>query len=174
MVRRRDPLRRPEELAQRLYAYVAYRIGPGPDADDVTSDVFARALRCRKTHDANRGSPATWLIGIARRELADRAAQREVPVGEPPDAPDLGELEQDSVTRLSLRAAMAGLSARDRELLALRYGAELTAAEIAELLDMRTSAAEVALHRALARLRALMDPVSPPPQEADEMVGLEI
>jgi RNA polymerase sigma-70 factor (ECF subfamily) len=145
-----------------VYAYVAYRIGPGPDAEDVTSDVFERALRYKRSYDPNRGSPITWLIGIARRELAERAGQREVPMGDLPDEPDDGELEQTSVERLSLEAAMTELAPRDRELLALRYGGDLTAAQIAELLGMQTNAAEVALHRALGRLRAHMDPAPAP------------
>ena len=40
-----DPLAHPERLTQSVYAYVAYRIGAGPDAEDATSEVFARALR---------------------------------------------------------------------------------------------------------------------------------
>ena len=150
-----------------MYAYVAYRIGAGPDAEDVTSDVFERALRYRKSYDPSRGSPATWLIGITRRVLAERAGQQEVPVGEVPEQPDNGQLEHDSITRISLQTAMATLPARDRELLALRYGADLTAAQIAELLDMQTNAAEVALHRALGRLRAMIDPSSAPAPQAD-------
>ena len=39
---RRDPLANPEPLVRRVYAYVAYRIGSGPDAEDVTSEVFER------------------------------------------------------------------------------------------------------------------------------------
>jgi RNA polymerase sigma factor (sigma-70 family) len=46
------------------------------------------------------------------------------------------------------------MSVRDRELVALRYGADLTAAQIAELLGLTTNAVEVGLHRALARLRS--------------------
>jgi RNA polymerase sigma factor (sigma-70 family) len=56
-----------------------------------------------------------------------------------------------------LSAALGQLGDRDRELIALRYGAELTAAQIAELLGMQTNAVEVALHRALGRLRRILD-----------------
>ncbi len=149
-----------------MYAYVAYRIGAGPDAEDVTSDVFERALRYRKSYDPAKGSPATWLIGIARRVLAERANQPELPVAELPDRIDTLDLEQLSVARISMQSALAGLPVRDRELLALRYGADLTAAQIAQLLDMQTNAAEVALHRALARLREVIDPAPSPIRSA--------
>jgi RNA polymerase sigma-70 factor (ECF subfamily) len=59
---------------------------------------------------------------------------------------------------MTLAAALAQLSDRDRELIALRYGAGLTAAQIARLLDLQTNAVEVALHRALARLRRILEP----------------
>ena len=44
-VLRVDPLRNPEPLIRRVYGYVAYRIGDGPDAEDITSETFERALR---------------------------------------------------------------------------------------------------------------------------------
>jgi RNA polymerase sigma-70 factor (ECF subfamily) len=117
-----------------VYAYVAYRIGAGPDAEDVTSEAFARALRYRKGYDAARGTPVAWLTGIARRVLAERAGAEPQPVAEVPDTPAPGTLEDDSVNRLTMQTAVAGLGDRDRELIALRYGADLTAAQIGALL----------------------------------------
>ena len=67
-----------------------------------------------------------------------------------------GELEAESVARLDLRRAVLTLDPRDRELIALRYGADLTARQIAELLGGRTNTVEVALHRALDRLRTML------------------
>ena len=68
---RRDPFANPERVISRLYAYVAYRIGDGPDAQDVTSDTLERALRYRDSYDASRGEPIAWLVGIARRSISD-------------------------------------------------------------------------------------------------------
>jgi DNA-directed RNA polymerase specialized sigma24 family protein len=56
------------------------------------------------------------------------------------------------------------LDERSRELVALRYGADLTARQIGELLGERTNTVEVALHRALGKLRAIL---------ADEDAGEE-
>ncbi len=152
----RDPLANPQELIRRTYAYVAYRIGDGPDAEDVTSEAFERALRYRSSFDPRRGDPAAWLIGIARRCIADAALRRETPTDELPERAVEGHDER-SLRRLELRDAVARLDERDRELVALRYGADLTARQIAELLELRTNAVEVALHRALARLRAALE-----------------
>lgn len=161
---RRDPLANPEPLIKRLYAYVAYAIGDGPDAEDVTSEAFERALRYRKSYDSSKGSPITWLIGIARRCIADRprptASFEEAAEGASPD------LHEHRVEVLAVRAAVARLPERDRELVALRYGADLTARQIAELLGLQTNAVEVALHRLHRKLRSeLAADFSPEPRK---------
>jgi RNA polymerase sigma factor (sigma-70 family) len=132
-------------------------MGDGPDAEDVTNDTFERALRYGKSYDPSRGAPVTWLLGIARRCIDDYTSRRlelfdEVP--EPPAAS--ARLEEDVGRRLQLAAAIEGLGQRERELIALRYGADLTAREIGELLGLQTNAVEVALHRTLVRLRATL------------------
>lgn len=152
-----DPLVDPQPSIRRVYAYVAYRIGDGPEAEDVTSETFERALRYRSSFDPRRGDAASWLIGIARRCIADAVLRRELPTDEAPETAIEGH-EEGAVRRIELAAAVAQLDERDRELVALRFGGDLTAKQIGELLDMRTNAVEVALHRTLAKLRAILDP----------------
>ena len=153
---RHDPLANPDQLIRRVYAYVAYRVSDRAEVEDIVGDVFERALRYRASFDRSRGEPIQWILGIARRCVDDaRAAQATAfPIGEheiePPSAEDLhGEV----VRRLTLAAAIEELDERDRDLISLRYGADLTARQIGELLNLRTNAVEVALHRALSRLR---------------------
>jgi RNA polymerase sigma-70 factor (ECF subfamily) len=152
---RRDPLANPDGLIRRVYSYVAYVIGDGPDAEDVTSETFVRAVRYRASYDPAKGSPATWLVGIARRCIADRAR--------PPEPTDVESLEavddhEGRAEMLTVRAAVARLSERERELVALRYGADLTARQVGETLGMQTNAVEVALHRLHAKLRVELAP----------------
>ena len=154
---RRDPLSNPEPLIRRVYSYVAYRIGDGPDAEDVTSETLERALRGRNTYDPSRGTPEAWLIGIARRCLSDAIANRLPTVADPPEVASRVDLEEESVSRITLSRAIATLDEREQDLIALRYGADLTARRIGEILDLRTNAVEVALHRALAHLRETLD-----------------
>jgi RNA polymerase sigma-70 factor, ECF subfamily len=156
-VRSGDPFRRVERLAESVYAYVAYRIGPGSAAQDVTGEAFVRGWRYRSTYDPARGSPESWMIGIARRVLAERADSPEVLVGDLPDRPDPRDEPRRALDRISLDQAMQRLGDRDRELLALRYGADLTALQIAELLEIEVNTVEVALSRARVRLRAVLD-----------------
>jgi RNA polymerase sigma factor (sigma-70 family) len=164
---RRDPLHDVRPLIHRVHAYVAYRIGPGPDAEDVTSEVFERALRYRDSFDSSRGEPAAWLIGIARRCLDDRRRAARAEAALPEEIFEgSSEHEGDVVRRLELRAALEVLDERSRDLLALRYGADLTSRDIAALLDLRTNTVEVAIHRALARLRDLVE--APQPKTLDQ------
>src|ERR687898_3458631 len=90
----RDPLGNPEPLIRRVYAYVAYRIGDGPDAEDVTSETFERALRYRDSYDRSKGEPVGWLIGIARRVIAGRGSP-EIPFAELPDTVAPGALADE-------------------------------------------------------------------------------
>jgi RNA polymerase sigma factor (sigma-70 family) len=157
----RDPLGNPEPLIRSVYAFVAYRIGAGHDAEDVTGEVFERALRYRSGYDQSKGAPLAWLIGIARNVLNDRAVKGTDTVTEVPDRAAPGELEHDSVERITLNAALEQLAERDRELLAMRYGADMKAAQIAEVLQTSTNSVEVALHRALRRLRDVLEEEEP-------------
>jgi Sigma-70 region 2 len=91
-----------------------------PDAEDLTSEVFERALKYRSSYDPARGGPLPWLIGIARRCVDGR---RYIPVQA--DSADLEQavphdLEASALERLTLAGAVSALDERSRELLALR------------------------------------------------------
>ncbi len=152
---RRDPLADPAPLIKRVYAYVAYRVGDGSDAEDITSETFERALRYKKSYDPRKGEPVAWLLGIAKRCIDGRGPRMELASDSAEEATS-GDLEAETIRRLTVARAMSTLDERDRELIALRYGADLTARQIAELLGARTNAIEVALHRALGRLRGIL------------------
>jgi RNA polymerase sigma-70 factor (ECF subfamily) len=159
----RDPLAHPERLIRSVYAYVAYRVGPGPDAEDITSEVFERALRYRESYDPRRGEPMAWLIGIARRCVNGAASDPHRALDSVEDRPAPDDVADDAVRRLSLADAVSQLSERDRDLIALRYGADLTGRQIGAMFDMSANAVDVAVHRAVERLREALDG----PEESD-------
>ncbi len=153
-----DPLQGPEPLVRSVYSYVAYRLGDGPDAEDATNEVFERALRYRRSYDSRQGEPVEWLTGIARRVVAEhRARLAGRPSGQMVEAASPENLEAETVRRLTLRRLISTLSERDQELISLRYGADLTARQIAAVLEADPHAIEVALHRALGRLRERLE-----------------
>jgi RNA polymerase sigma factor (sigma-70 family) len=154
---RNDPLRNPEALIERVYSYVAYRIGGGPDAEDVTSETFERAVRYRHSYDPAHGTPLAWVLGIARRCTNDALSARRPTSLELVDAEAPGDLAAEAADRLELEAALAQLPPTDVELLSLRYGADLSAKQIADALHATPGAVRVGLHRAHARLRAILE-----------------
>jgi RNA polymerase sigma-70 factor (ECF subfamily) len=149
----RDPFADPEPLIRRVYAYVAYRLGDGPDAEDVTSTTIERALRYRLSFDPRRGTPQSWVIGIARTCVDDYFRGRAV-ADELLDVAGHDELERNTELKLSVDTAVAALDDADRELIGLRYGADLSTRQIAAILEMKPNAVDVALHRARERLRS--------------------
>jgi len=161
MLRRQDPLASPEPLIRRVYSYAAYRLGDGPDAEDATSETLERALRYRSSYDADAGTPQAWILGIARRIVGEHEARGRVPADalddETAESAPGDDPSDRALDRFALRDALQLLSQDERDLFALRYGADLTAREIARVLGSRTNTVEVALHRAHARLRDLLD-----------------
>lgn len=161
---RDDPLVDPEPLIRRVYAYVAYRLGDGPESEDVVAATFERAVRYRHTYRRRRGEPIAWLIGIAKHCINDALAARSAAPEPTTIRPD--GFEEETVERLALHEAIVRLSDRDQELLALRYGADLTTKAIASLVGSTTNAIEVALHRALNRLRNELERAGGPGRSA--------
>ena len=151
-----------EDHAQPLLAFLVYRTGDRPLAEDLLAETFERVLRARRPFDPCRASEKTWLYSIAlnllrdhvrRKEAEARAVERVVTV--PPDDEradfDLVE-ERDSLTR-----ALATLSDEEREAVALRYGADLTVPEIAKLMREKLTTVEGRVYRALRKLRDELD-----------------
>lgn len=162
---RRDPLADAEPLIKKVYAYVAYRMGDGAEAEDVTSTTFERALRYRNSYDPAKGDAVGWLFGIARRCVSEALVERSLHVGEVAEQEAPGDLAADAHHRMDLRAAMEQLDVRERELLALRYGSDLSTRQIAELMDATPGAIDVALHRARQRLKIVLDGGSLPREQ---------
>jgi RNA polymerase sigma factor (sigma-70 family) len=139
-----------------LYAYVATLLRDRAASEDVTAQAFERAFRRRQTYDARRGTQRAWLFAIARNAALDELRRRRrtvVLAAEPADADAAGDHHEAAVRRATVRAALAGLEARDRELIALKFHAGLSSAEIAAVLRISPTNASTRVHRALTRLR---------------------
>jgi RNA polymerase sigma-70 factor (ECF subfamily) len=148
----------------RVYGFFAYRLTSREEAEDLCQVTFEHALRAWGRFDRTRAAPATWLLAIARNVLIDhyrrQPAARDRVLHEVDESclpasagpgPSLG-LEPD------LERALAGLAPRSRELIALRYGGELSGAEIAEISDLSLANVQQILSRALREMRATLDP----------------
>lgn len=141
-----------------VYAYVAGVLRDRSAAEEVTAAAFERAFRKRGRFDARRGSARAWLFGIARNaaldELRRRRRQADLATEPVDDAvPPNEALAEGSVRRATLIAALAGLEPRERELVAMKFFAGLSNAEIAAVLGISESNAGTKLHRVITKLR---------------------
>ena len=151
-----------EELYRRsrddVYAYVAALLRDRSAAEDVTAQAFERAYRRRRTYRPSRGTRRAWLFGIARNAALDelRRRRRQVTlVAEPADAAAIATEHGAEVAlrRAALRAAIASLEPRERELLALKFFAGLRNSEIAGVIGVSETNAGTRLHRVIEKLR---------------------
>jgi RNA polymerase sigma factor (sigma-70 family) len=147
-----------------VYGYFGYRLRGREMAEDLTQITFENALRSWDRYDPRRGSPLTWLMAIARnvlidhyrrdrsgrhQRLADDEAATEAVGTEPPAEPPGVSPE--------LERALDSLGQRERELVALRFGAELRGPEIAELVGLSLANVQQILSRALRKLRVELE-----------------
>lgn len=159
-----------------VYRYVRYRVATREAAEDVTSEVFMKALRSIRRYDPDRASPRTWLLRIARNAVTDhlRALKRKgslhVSLDRVPDlvsnvpSQEARVIKQERIQRL-LNGSQR-LRKADQEILSLRYGSGLSNGEIAEHLGISNNAVAVRLHRALKRLRKAVEDM-----QAEENTG---
>jgi RNA polymerase sigma-70 factor (ECF subfamily) len=141
---------------ERVYAYVARRVQSREDAEDVTSEVFRKALASIGRFEW-RGSPfSAWLLRIAANELADRArrARRPEPVSVAPDACAAERADAEQLARLY--RSVGELLPEQRRVVELRFGEGRSIREIAAALAKSEGAVKQLQLRALRALRKRM------------------
>jgi RNA polymerase sigma factor (sigma-70 family) len=144
-----------------VYGYLRWQLASADEAEDLTAEVFLRALRAVHRFDPTRGSPQAWLYRIARNALRDQQRQarrrRQVPLAALRDlqceapSPEERILREEEVARLLASVALLGPA--DRELIGLRYGSALSIGEVGEVLGLREPVVRTRLWRVLGRLR---------------------
>lgn len=142
-----------------IYGFLAYRVVDRHLAEDLTQATFERALRGWSRFDSRRASERTWLLTIARNLLIDqhrRDRRRRTEEIDESRLPSVPGPEEGVGPASELTDALAKLSDRDREILALRYGADLTGPEIADLTGLELANVQQILSRALRKLRELL------------------
>jgi RNA polymerase sigma-70 factor (ECF subfamily) len=144
-----------------VFAYTATLLRDSAAAEDVTAQAFERAYQRRSRFDARRGSPRAWLFGIARNAALDELRRRKraqtagLPL--PPQAPGPDEVAERAAERDAVRRALGSLGARDRELIALKYHADLSNGDIAQIVGVNANHVGTLLHRAMNQLREAVD-----------------
>jgi RNA polymerase sigma-70 factor (ECF subfamily) len=145
-----------------VFAYVGTLLRDRSAAEDVTAQAFERAYRKQSGFDDRRGTARAWLFGIARNAALDelrRRSRQATLAADPEDvrAAGLDDQVDALLRRATVRAALATLTTRDRELIALKFHAGLDNAELAAVVGVSPSNAGTMLHRAMTKLREAID-----------------
>jgi len=152
-----------ERLFQRYGAgvgsYVLARTGDPELAEEITSRVFVKVVQ---RYDQCTHSPAGWLWSIVRTEILHQFRDRKATVESefepadhrptPPERALAGEMQQH------MREALAQLPIEKQQLIFMKFFQDMSNQEIAEATGMTPSNVGVSVFRALAELRALMEP----------------
>ena len=145
------------ETASDLFAYVMTLLRDRAATEDVTAQTFERAYRRQSAFDPKKGTQRAWLFGIARNAALDelRRRKRTAALHTDPedDSPPPDDAAEAALRRATVRAALAQLDPRERELIALKFHAGLSNAEIAKVLNISVANAGTRVHRAVTRLR---------------------
>ena len=144
-----------------IYRYLCYRVGNASLAEDLTADVFEKALRHFDSYNREKAKPSTWLTAIARNTVTDyfRKSSRVEVVREddaPEEASDAPGVEEQVARLQEVRQLKLGLSTLpqlDQDIISLKFGAEMNNREIARMLKVSESNVGTRLYRAVRRLR---------------------
>jgi RNA polymerase sigma-70 factor (ECF subfamily) len=170
-----------------VWRYVRSRIANRDEAQDVTSEVFARAWRSWGRFDPGRGSVAPWLLRIAQRTVVDWNRRYGRPGSESIDldlienaSSDPSELPESVLLAkevlIEVNQALLELSDRERDGIALRFGAGLKMADVGMVLGLSTAATKMMIARSLTKVAAALarrqgrEPVEEPPLVLADLV----
>ena len=153
------------EHAKPLYAFLSYRTGDSVLAEDMLADTFERVLRARRGFDRRKASERTWIYAIAlncvrdnaRRVAAETRALARVGANGGGDGGLDARLDGLEL-RDALHDALDALSDDEREAVSLRFGADLTLADISTVLGEPQSKVEGRVYRGLKKLRERLGP----------------
>ena len=148
----------------RIFNFFRYRLGDDEIAQDLTSITFTKAWRARRQYQSDLGAFEAWLFTIARNVANDflRQTQRrkEVSLDTLWGLSAETTVEQEAQQRREfarLHALLKTLPAREQEIIALKFGADMTNRSIAQALHMSESNIGTILHRTVTKLRKFWD-----------------
>jgi RNA polymerase sigma-70 factor (ECF subfamily) len=142
----------------RIFNFFRYRIGDDQVAEDLTAETFEKAWRYRQKYRKDLASFTTWLFTLARHVATDyyRKRRTAIPLEEAAEVPDpqvVEDVAQEQADFARLGVLLSRLAERERELVALKYGAGLTNRTIARLTGLSETNVSTILFRVTELLR---------------------
>ncbi len=152
-----------EEHFDRIYRYVALRIGDKTEAEDMTQQVFLKALRSISSFKWTGAPFAAWLFRIAHNQVIDYVRKRKKRVADPLDESLLvssdknpEQLVEHNLDIERLLLATGQLTEAQRQVVSLRFTSELPIAEVARIMGKSQGAVKALQHSAIVALRKLL------------------
>ena len=150
-----------EAHVDRVYHYLLRRMGQPTDAEDVTAEVFIRAIKALESFEIGGAPFIAWLLRIANSmafyHMKKQSRRQEVPLLDNlPDADDPAELALKQVASEEVSRAMRGLIGLQRQVITLRYMAQLSIAETAAKMERTEGAVKFLQHSAIRALQRTM------------------
>lgn len=149
-----------DEQTPRLYNFFRYRTGDTEVAKDLTARTMMKAWRYRESYNSDLGAFSAWLFQIGRNLASDHLREQmkaPLPLYDAHNLMSDFSVEYEVQKNLDahrLYCLLKTLSARDQEIMALKYGADMTSREIALVLDLTASNVSTIIHRTIQTLRA--------------------
>lgn len=148
-----------ERHVDAIYRYIAHRLGPGPEAEDLTGAVFLRALDALPRFRWQGVGFRHWLYRIAGNIVRDYWRRRrtilplDAAVAVQAATPGPPEVAEEHELQAQVRALVRTLPEAQQAAVVLRFGQELSYAEVGAVLGKSESAARQLVHRAVTALR---------------------
>jgi RNA polymerase sigma factor (sigma-70 family) len=152
-----------DEFMPKVFAYIHYRINDEQTTEDLTSIVFEKALVNFTKYSSDKAAFSTWIFTIARNSVIDHfrtdAKRHHIDLDDgtidvPSTAPSPEEQMERQTEKDHLLKCLSKLGDPDREIVRLKFGAEMTNRQISKMLNLTESNVGVRLFRAVKRLRS--------------------
>ncbi len=152
------------EYLPKVYRYVNYRITDTNIAEDLTSIIFEKALVKFKSYSSEKAAFSTWIFSIARNTVIDHfRASGKAPVipientiinnSDPSPEEEMIKSEEYAM----LQSCISQLGSQEKEIVSLKFGAEMTNRQIAKMTGLSESNVGVIIYRAVRKLRDNFD-----------------
>ncbi len=132
-----------------VFRYVSYRVGDRAAAEDLTSDIFNKALTDFSRYDSKKAAFPTWIFTLGREQKVRREADSEAPAAA--DSPEEQAAKGEEIEKL--RKCLAELKENERELVSLKFGGGMTNREIAKITGLSESNVGTIICRVVRKLR---------------------
>lgn len=147
----------------RIYRHIYYRVGNEADAEDLTQQVFLKAWQAINKYKKTSSPFVAWLMTISHNLLVDFYRTRkdrahieaEVLADGPASRPE--QAAEINFEQQRLRRAILQLGDNEQQVVILRFIEGFEFAEIASLLKKKEGNIRVILHRALVKLRNILE-----------------